>query len=157
MERKLTDDLPHDSDVHAPAGKVDGVDTHWPVQSPQWSNPVENLTTAHDIAILYLEGEIGLPEFHYLDQILSALRTKGFSKFVFSFAQVEHLNYRVFHELMKVAKHVRTLSGDLRFCQISPYLYHIFLFSGADQTIDHFTNLEEAILSFHNTHGRHWH
>ena len=122
-----------------------------------FASPVYCMSTAHDIGLFYLEGEIGLPEFHYLQHLMASLSSKGFTKFVLSFEQVEHLNYRVFHELMRLAKSLRDVSGDMRFTGINSYLYHIFLFAGADQTIDHFHNIEEAILSFHNSHGRHWH
>jgi anti-anti-sigma regulatory factor len=129
----------------------------WANQSREWSTPVERVSTVHDIALVRLEGEIGIPEFHAVESLVDSLAEKGFHKFVFSFAAVEHLNYRVFQHLMHIAKHLRLRSGDLRFTEISPYLFHIFLFVGADQTIDYFTSVEEAILSFHNTHGRHWH
>lgn len=164
MDRKSLTWLPHSDELSASdsaAEKSDRVDGTWLSVSdatlPSWPAPIHLLTTAHDISILYLEGEIGIPEFHCLEHVVESLRKKGFLKFVFSFDQVDHLNYRVFQETMRIAKALRHLSGDIRFTGINTYLYHIFLFAGADQTIDHFANLEEAILSFHNTHGRHWH
>ncbi len=159
MERKMV--IPWESGVNAMEVCEDRVedlfDAAWARQSEKWSTPLQRMTMAHDVAVIYLEGEIGLPEFHYIEGVLRSLREKGVRCFVFSFESVEHVNYKVFWEWMGLAKTLRLLSGDVRFTQISQYLYHIFLFSGADQTIDHFSQVEDAILSFHNTHGRHWH
>lgn len=149
MERKMLEEIEESG--------ADVFDLAWAERSRQWSNPIHRLSTVHDTAVIYLEGEIGIPEFQYIEQLVDSLHAKQFSKLIFSFARVEHLNYKVFQALMRFAKRLRREAGDIRFAQISQYLYHIFLFSGADQTIDHFRDVEEALLSFHNTHGRSWH
>lgn len=119
--------------------------------------PVRHLSMVHEIAVFHLQGEIGLPEFHHVAELMAATEERGTIKFLFVFEEVEHLNYRVFQELMGVAKALRMSGGDLKFTGISPYLFHIFLFAGADQTIDYFQSIEEGVLSFHNAEGRRWH
>lgn len=157
MDRKLQSFAFEDGyDVQrreAPSARVQSLDT----DLRTWERPVDRLVMVHDIAIVSLEGEIGIPEYQYLSELMTSLKRKGYVKLVLSFSDVEHLNYRVFEELMGFAKHLRDVSGDLRFSEINHYLYHILLFVGADQTIDSYRNVEEAILSFHNTHGRRWH
>lgn len=157
MERKLSSWEMENEVTDPNVEHGDLFDAAWARQSRSWSGPIRELSTVHDIAVIYLEGEIGIPEFQYLSQVIRSLTLKRLHKIIFSFKAVEHLNYKVFQELMGFAKACRREAGDIRFAEISQYLYHIFLFSGADQSIDHFRDVEEALLSFHNTHGRSWH
>ncbi len=97
---------------------------------------------------LYLEGEIGQPEWADISAQLFRYANRRVRHVVIDFTDVSHLDYRVVRPLMARADSFRAVGGDVKLSGLSPYLAAIFRSAGAHEAFDTFASAAEATASF---------
>ncbi len=117
------------------------------------------LTAVDDVAVLHLNGELSHPEIAEVERMIRALMTSRKVKVVLNFQKVEHVNYRTLSRLLDRATQLRSLSGDLKCASMSHYTRNIFRFTGADQIMEAYDSVYDAVMSFNGIKEKHrtWH
>lgn len=101
-----------------------------------------------DVAVINLGGELDASDIEQVRQILLGLLKSQKSKVVLNFAKVEHVNYKYINLLLEQAFNMRRFSGDLKCASLSPYTRSIFRFVGADQILEDYASVADAVNSF---------
>ena len=117
------------------------------------------MTTFDDVAVVHLSGEVSHHEVLELERVLGKLMNTSKVKVVLNFEKVEHVNYKTIHRLLERATHLRSLNGDLKLASLNSYTRNIFRFTGADQMVESYESVYDAILSFNGAEDNHrtWH
>jgi anti-anti-sigma factor len=117
------------------------------------------MSTFDDVAVVHLSGEVSHAEILELEKILGKLANSSKVKVVLNFKNVEHVNYKTIHLLLERATRLRSLNGDLKFASLSHYTRNILRFTGADQIVEAYDSVYDAILSFNGAEEEHriWH
>jgi anti-anti-sigma factor len=117
------------------------------------------LTTVDDVAVVHLNGELSHQEMAEIERMLSKLMSSRKVKVVLNFQKVEHVNYRTISGLLERATKLRSLSGDLKCASMNSYTKNIFRFTGADQIMEAYESVYDAVMSFNGIQEKHrtWH
>lgn len=106
------------------------------------------ITKANDISILHLYGEISLLEMELLEKTIRSLKRHQQCKILLDLAGVDHLHFEVTCKLAREAARLRLENGELKLTGMNQQLRQIFRFTGADQYLEDYSTVSEAILSF---------
>ena len=117
------------------------------------------LSTFDDVSVLHLSGEVSYSEMNQIEGILGELLSSAKTKIVLNFQKVEHVNYKTIQTLLTEAFKLRKLEGDLKCASLNHYNRNIFRFTGADQVMESYDSVYDAVMSFHGGPERHrvWH
>jgi anti-anti-sigma factor len=110
--------------------------------------PVIFSIEADGVAIARVEGEIGRGEMKAMVDALSHLVARGIFEFVVDFSEVTHVDYRGLHALVRFAKSLQKLGGELKASGLSPYIYAIFCSTGAQETFHYYEGKGRARAAF---------
>lgn len=103
-----------------------------------------------DISILHLFGEVSLAEMEKIQEIFKSLRQTSSSKILLDLSQVDHIHFRAVERWALEAIDLQKNEGGLKLVAPNREAKHILQFTGADQFLEDYFNLSEAILSFLN-------
>ncbi len=115
-----------------------------------------NLHHYEDVAVIDLQGELGLSEIERVTRTLFSLIRNRQNKLVLNFEGVEHVHYLSVRPLVDAMARLKHYKGDLKFAGMSDYTKMIFRFMGAQDFIENFDTVPEAVLAFRPT-WRTWH
>lgn len=117
------------------------------------------LTTVDDVAVVHLNGELSHLEMKEIEGVLHKLIGSQKVKVVLNFQQVDHVNYKTIARLLDRACRLRELSGDLKCASMNSYTRKIFRFTGADQMMESYDSVYDAVMSFNGDRENHrtWH
>jgi len=117
------------------------------------------MSTFDDVAVVHLSGELSHFEMQELEKFLGKLMNSAKLKVVLNFQKVEHVNYKTIHRLLERVTRLRSLKGDLKFASLNNYNRNILRFTGADQIVEAYDSVYDAILSFNGGEEKHrtWH
>jgi len=118
-----------------------------------------DINTVDDVAVLTLTGEVSFSEMVEIENMIRKLMNSKKFKVVLDFKKVDHLNYKTINALLEGVTKLRSLDGDLKCASMSHYMQNIFRFTGADQILESYTSIYDAILSFNDATEKHrtWH
>lgn len=111
------------------------------------------VTRANDISILHLYGEISLMEMDMVEKTLNSLRKHQHLKVLIDMAGVDHLHFEVTKRLAREAQRMRDENGELKIANTNPSNRELFRFTGADQFMEDYSSVADALLSFLNAAG----
>ena len=106
------------------------------------------ISKIHDISILHLFGEVGFMEIDRIEKILNSLRRSQHRKVLVDLSATDHVHYMVIKRLIQKAVEVRGESGDIKLVGPNWETQEMIRFTGADQFIEDYASISEAILSF---------
>ncbi len=106
------------------------------------------ITRASDISILHLYGELSLLEMELLEKTIRSLKRHQQCKILLDLTGVDHLHFEVARKLVREANQLRLQNGELKIAGINQQVRHIFQFTGADQFLEDYSSISDAILSF---------
>ena len=115
-----------------------------------------DLKNYEDVAIIDLKGEIGPYEVERVGSTLFSLLRNRKTKMVLNFQDVEHIHYPSIPSLVDAVRKLKQFHGDLKFAGMSDYTRSIFMFMGANESVENFKTVPEAVLSF-RSNWRTWH
>jgi anti-anti-sigma factor len=117
------------------------------------------MSTFDDVSVLHLSGEVSHSEMSQITGILGELLSSAKTKIVLNFQKVEHINYKSIQSLLNEAFKLRRLEGDLKCASLNHYNKKIFRFTGADEIVESYDSVYDAVMSFHGGPERHriWH
>jgi anti-anti-sigma factor len=115
-----------------------------------------SLQTYQDVAVVELKGELGPREVEKVGRTLFSLLRKRKNKMVLNFQEVEHVHYPSIRPLVETISKLKRYRGDLKFAGMNEYTRSIFNFVGANDFVEHFHTVPDAILSFRSD-WRSWH
>ncbi|MFO1518098.1 MAG: STAS domain-containing protein [bacterium] len=115
-----------------------------------------NLQTYEDVAVLDLKGEIGPQEVERVARALFSLLRKRHNKMVINFQNVDHVHYPSIRPLVETISKLKRFQGDLKFAGMNDYTQSIFRFVGANDFVENFDTVPQAVLSFRSD-WRTWH
>ena len=78
---------------------------------------------------------------------------------VLNFKKVDHVNYKTITRLLEGVEKLRSVDGDLKCASMNIYMQKIFRFTGADQIMESYDSVYDAIMSFNGSQDKHrtWH
>jgi len=100
------------------------------------------------VTVVYLDGELGLPELAEVSEELLRLASAGRARVVLDLSGVPHLDYRGVRALAARAQLLRRQGGDLKLSGLSPYLEAIVRAAGAHSMVERFASAGEAQRAF---------
>lgn len=106
------------------------------------------LVAAVPTMTVFLEGEIGQPEFEEISAQLRRFADRRVRNVVLDFADVSHVDFRIVRPLLARADSFRALGGDIKLCGLSPYLTAVVRSTGTYEMFDTFVTVAEAHASF---------
>src|SRR3990167_4310928 len=106
------------------------------------------LQNYEDIAVIHLEGELGLSEMGQVSETLFSLLKNRKKKVVLNFREVEHVHYLSIPALVQKISMLKNYQGDLKFAEMNDYTKDIFRFVGVQDFVENFDTVSEAVLSF---------
>jgi anti-anti-sigma factor len=101
-----------------------------------------------DLTILKFFGDIAHLEMELVESLFASLRKHDTSKILLDLSEVEHMHYRVMQRILSEAKRLQADDGLVRVVTKPGGVQQTLQFIGADQSIEDYANLGEAILSF---------
>lgn len=117
------------------------------------------LTTVDDVAVVHLNGELSHLEVQEVEGVLKKLMGSQKFKVVLNFQRVDHINYKTIVRLLDRATSLRSHAGDLKCASMNSYTRNIFRFTGADQMVESYESVYDAVMSFNGERDKHrtWH
>lgn len=109
---------------------------------------IMEISKVHDISILHLFGEVSLMEMDHIERVLESFRQSKLNKVLIDLTSVDHIHYVVIKRLIDNAVHFRDESGDIKLVSTNADMKEILRFAGADQFLEDYATISEAILSF---------
>lgn len=106
------------------------------------------ITKVNDISILHLFGEVSFMEIDRIERVLGNLGKSLHNKVLIDMTWVDHVHYMVVKKLVMSAEEFRRRRGDLKLVNLSPETRELMRFTGADQFLEDYASIAEAILSF---------
>ena len=103
-----------------------------------------------DISVLHLYGEVTLLEVEMVQQTLDSLKRCQYKKFLVDLAMVDHVHFQAVRKWAREATTLRMMNGDLKLVNTNDKTKEILRFCGADQCLEDYSSLSEALLSFLN-------
>lgn len=113
------------------------------------------VTKVHDISILHLFGEVSFMEMERIEQTLHSLKKSRHNKVLIDMTSVDHVHYLVIKRLINNALTLREVHGDLKLVHPNSETKEMIRFTGADQFLEDYASVSEAILSFLNQSDAH--
>ena len=89
-------------------------------------------------------------EIDRIGQTLESLKRNEHYKVLLDMTNVDHIHYRVMKHLVASAEGFRDQDGDIKMAQLSDETKQVIQFTGADQYLEDYATISEAILSFLN-------
>lgn len=108
------------------------------------------LSKIHDISVLHLFGEVSFLEMDQIEKTLLSLRQANHHNVLIDMNSVDHIHYRIIKRLVHSAFEFRHRAGDLKLAGLRPEAREVIKFTGADQVLEDYATISEAILSFLN-------
>jgi anti-anti-sigma factor len=117
------------------------------------------ISSVDDVTVLHLSGEVSHTEMLTIENVIGKLMKTSKNKIVLNFKKVEHVNYKTISRLLENATTLRSLEGDLKCASLNHYNQKIFKFTGADQVVESYDSVYDAIMSFNGDQEKHrtWH
>ncbi len=117
------------------------------------------LTTVDDVAVLHLNGELSHHEMGLVENMIGKLTHSQKLKVVLNFQKVEHVNYKTLSRLLERVNRLRSMNGDIKCASLNHYMLNIFRFTGADQVLEAYESVYDAVMSFHGQPEKYrtWH
>lgn len=106
------------------------------------------ITKVSDISILHLFGEVSFMEIDRIERVLGHLGRSLNNKVLIDMTWVDHVHYMVVKKLVRSATAFRRQRGDLKLVNVNPETRELIRFTGADQFLEDYATISEAILSF---------
>ena len=106
------------------------------------------VTKVHDISILHLFGEVSFLEMEHIERTLHSLKKSRHNKVLIDMTSVDHVHYLVIRRLIESALALRESQGDLKLVHPNSETKDMIRFTGADQFLEDYASISEAILSF---------
>jgi len=106
------------------------------------------ITKISDISILHLFGEVSFMEIDRIERTLDSLSKTQNNKILIDMTWVDHLHYTVIKKLVDSAETFRHQLGDIKLVNLNPETKELIRFTGADQFLEDYATISEAILSF---------
>lgn len=106
------------------------------------------VTKVHDISILHLFGEVSFLEMEHIEHTLHSLKKSRHNKVLIDMTSVDHVHYLVIKRLIESARTLREVHGDLKLVHPNSETKEVIRFTGADQFLEDYASISEAILSF---------
>ncbi len=106
------------------------------------------VTKVTDISILHLFGEISFLEMNRIERTLASLKKSNHNKILLDMSSVDHIHYMIMKRLVENALELRNQKGDIKLAGLTPENKEILQFTGADQYLQDYASISEAILSF---------
>jgi len=107
-----------------------------------------DITRANDISILHLYGELSLMEMELIEKTLHSLRKHRHMKVLIDMAGVDHVHFEVTKRLASEAQRMRREKGEIKLAGTTEANRQVFQFTGADQYMDDYSSVADALLSF---------
>jgi anti-sigma B factor antagonist len=82
------------------------------------------------------------------DEIKQIIEAEPKPKLLINFADVDHLSSAALGTLITVNNKIRSLSGQLRLCNIDPQIYQVFKITKLDKIFEIHETAEKARASF---------
>ena len=101
-----------------------------------------------DISILHVYGEVTLLELELIQKMITSFKKCRFRKFLLDLAQVDHIHFKAIQSLVAEAQSLRSINGDIKIVHPNKQTREILKFTGADQSLEDYSTISEAILSF---------
>lgn len=108
------------------------------------------VTKMHDISVLHLFGEISFLEIDRIERTLHSLHQSNNKNILIDMSYVDHIHYMVIKRLVHSAIKIRAQEGDIKLANINPETKEMIKFTGADQYLEDYATISEAMLSFLN-------
>lgn len=109
-----------------------------------------------DVAVLNLDGELGPQEIQSLEREMYELLYSQHRKMVLNFEDVDHVHYPSVEALMGAVRKIKNYDVDLKFAALSDYNRKIFRFMGAEESVENFETVPDALSAF-RSNWRTWH
>lgn len=106
------------------------------------------ITKVDDISILHLFGEVSFLEMECIENTLHSLKKLRHNKVLIDMTSVDHVHYLVIKRLINNALTLREVHGDLKLVHPNSETKEVIRFTGADQFLEDYASISEAILSF---------
>ena len=100
------------------------------------------------ISILHLFGEVSFMEMDRIEKFLQSLKKTQNNKVLIDMTSVDHIHYLVIKKLVDSARHFRLDDGDIKLVSVDGEAKEVIKFTGADQMLEDYATISEAILSF---------
>lgn len=108
------------------------------------------LSKVSDISILHLYGEVTLLEVELLQKVIDSLKRHHHNNILIDLLRVDHLHLKAINRWTQEAHELRQKNGDLKLVTQSNDTKNMMVFTGADQSLEDYSSMSEAILSFLN-------
>lgn len=106
------------------------------------------ITKVHDISILHLFGEVSFMELDRIEKALNSCKRTNNNKILIDMTSVDYVHYLVIRRLMEQAGQFRKDHGDIKLVSANHDAKDMIKFTGADQVLEDYASISEAILSF---------
>ena len=107
-----------------------------------------DVTKANDVSILHLYGELSLLEMELLEKTIRSFKKNRHFKILLDMAGVDHVHYEVTRKLAVQAVRLKNQRGDIKLANVNENNRQVFKFTGADQYLEDYSSVSDAILSF---------
>lgn len=106
------------------------------------------ISKVHDISILHLFGEVTFMEIDRIEQTLESLKKSANRNVLIDMTSVDYVHYLVVKRLIDNAINFREINGDIKLVNVNNETREMIRFTGADQFLEDYASISEAILSF---------
>lgn len=106
------------------------------------------ISKVHDISILHLFGEVSFMEMDRIEQALNSMRKSSSNKILIDMTSVDYIHYLVIKRIIDNALNLRETNGDIKLVNVNAEAREMIRFTGADQFLEDYATISEAILSF---------
>ncbi len=106
------------------------------------------ITKIHDISILHLFGEVSFMELDRIEKALNSFKKTNHNKVLIDLTSVDYIHYLVIKRLADRANQFRGQQGDIKLVSATDDARDMIRFTGADQLLEDYATISEAILSF---------
>lgn len=106
------------------------------------------ISKIHDVSVLHLFGEVSFLEMDQIEKTLVSLRQARSHNVLIDMNFVDHIHYRIIKRLVHSAFEFRHQAGDIKLARLKPETREVIKFTGADQVLEDYATISEAILSF---------
>ncbi len=107
-----------------------------------------DVSKAYDVSILHLYGELSLLEMELIEKTIRSFKKSKHYKILLDMAGVDHVHYEVTRKLAVQAVRLKNQRGDIKLANVNETSRQIFKFTGADQFLEDYSSVSDAILSF---------
>ncbi len=106
------------------------------------------ITKVHDISVLHFFGEVSFMEMDLIEKTLTSLKKSKNNKILMDMTSVDHIHYVVIKRIVDNVFSFREHDGDIKLANLNSDTKELIKFTGADQYLEDYASISEAILSF---------